>query len=423
MSRKRLGRLQRVATIIPLALLSAAWTVSVAGIGSVAAPSAAQEGPGRVTDGTSVPEESIEDPASISEPSQIEGLNGGNEAGIVSASSTNAIPAAALAAYQRAETVINSADESCNLTWQLIAALGRVESNHGRFGGNVLNNDGVATPGIYGIPLNGQNKTKAIPDTDAGVYDKDTEWDRAVGPMQFIPSTWQVVGVDADDDAARNPQDIDDASLAAAVYLCSGDGDLSTVAGQRAAVYRYNHSQAYVDLVLKIMDAYLEGDFTSVPNNSTAAGYVVPEPPKFNTGAKTNKNNIAGPRTNKGNTIPGSTGGGSGTGTGTPGTAPGTGGGSGGGDKGSAGDDKPGVPGIPKDNPISKGVEKGAEAVEEVVKGVDEGVGGVTSNLISGVLGLLGKQEARTACQAAYPKLSQSLQLLNCLVSYGLQKK
>ncbi|TNM36294.1 hypothetical protein FHP29_19210 [Nocardioides albidus] len=281
MSRKRLGRLQRVATIIPLALLSAAWTASVAGIGGIGAPVQAADTPGQVTDGTSVPEESIDDPASLSDPATIAGLEDGNEAGIVSAASTNAIPAAALAAYQRAETVINSADESCNITWELIAAIGRVESNHGRFGGNVLDNDGVATPGIYGPALDGKAAVKAISDSDAGVYDNDTQWDRAVGPMQFIPSTWQVVGVDADDDAARNPQDIDDAALAAAVYLCSGDGDLSTVVGQRASVYRYNHSQAYVDLVLKIMNAYLEGDFTSVPNNSTAAGYVVPEPPRF----------------------------------------------------------------------------------------------------------------------------------------------
>ena len=111
MSRKRLGRLQRAATIIPLALLSAAWTASVAGIGGVAAPVVAAENPGQVTDGTSVPEESIEDPASISDPAGLEGLDG-NEAGIVNAASTNAIPAAALAAYQRAETVINSADKS-----------------------------------------------------------------------------------------------------------------------------------------------------------------------------------------------------------------------------------------------------------------------------------------------------------------------
>ncbi|TWG90575.1 transglycosylase protein with SLT domain [Nocardioides sp. J9] len=390
MSRKRLGRLQRAATIIPLALLSAAWTASVAGIGGVTAPVVAAPSPGQVTDGTSVPEESIEDPASLSDPAEVEGLNGGNAAGIVNAASTNAIPAAALAAYQRAETVINSADKTCNITWQLIAAIGRVESDHGRFGGNVLNDDGVATPGIYGIPLNGKNGTKAISDTDAGVYDNDTQWDRAVGPMQFIPSTWQVVGVDADDDASRNPQDIDDAALAAAVYLCSGDGDLSTVAGQRAAVFRYNHSDAYVDLVLRIMNAYLEGDFTSVPNNTTAAGYVVPEPPSFN---------VDGPKTTKGRKGNSS-----------------TGGSTGGSNGGSAGGSSTGGGKLPEP------IQKGAEAVKETVETIDEGVGTVTSNLIAGLLGPLTKAEARSECQAAYPKLTQSLQLLNCLLSYGLGK-
>ena len=37
-------------------------------------------------------------------------------------------------------------------------------------------------------------------DTDGGELDKDTVYDRAVGPMQFIPSTWAVVKVDADGD-------------------------------------------------------------------------------------------------------------------------------------------------------------------------------------------------------------------------------
>ena len=87
-------------------------------------------------------------------------------------------------------------------------------------------------------------------------------YDRAVGPMQFIPSTWSVVGVDGDNDGRRNPQDIDDAALATAVYLCSGDDDLSAEQGQRASVYRYNHSNDYVDLVLSIMQAYMDGDFT-----------------------------------------------------------------------------------------------------------------------------------------------------------------
>ncbi|MGV3562028.1 MAG: lytic transglycosylase domain-containing protein, partial [Nocardioides sp.] len=111
-----------------------------------------------------------------------------------------------------------------------------------------------------------------------GQLDNDSRWDRAVGPMQFIPSTWSVVGVDADGDAQRNPQDIDDAALASAVYLCSGGDDLSTTAGQEKAVYRYNNSFDYVELVLSIMDAYASGDFTSVPTSVSAAPMIAPDP-------------------------------------------------------------------------------------------------------------------------------------------------
>jgi hypothetical protein len=260
--------------LVPLALLSTAWTASLAGVGSA---SASAEDKGGLPDGTSVPTQAIEDPASYSAPGTIGlGVQGSGDS-IVQAASTNGIPDAALAAYQRAETVINAADEGCHLPWQLIAAIGRVESDHGRYGGNSLGTDGVSRPGIYGIPLNGGNNTQAIADTDAGQFDNDIRWDRAVGPMQFIPSTWSVVGVDADGDARRNPQDIDDAALASAVYLCSGDDDLSTEAGQRASVHRYNHSQAYVDLVLRIMDAYLQGDYTAVPNNTTSAITFTPD--------------------------------------------------------------------------------------------------------------------------------------------------
>ena len=89
--------------------------------------------------------------------------------------------------------------------------------------------------------------------------------------MQFIPSTWQVVKVDADGDGKRNPQDIDDAALATAVYLCSGKDNLSNRKGQEAAVYRYNHSQDYVNLVLRIMEAYSNGDYTAVPSGTAGA--------------------------------------------------------------------------------------------------------------------------------------------------------
>ena len=189
-----------------------------------------------------------------------------------------AIPVRALSAYQRAETVMRSADPSCGITWQLIAAIGKVESNHGRFGGALMTPDGVVHPAILGPRLTGHQQTSRITDTDAGLLDGDTTYDRAVGPMQFIPSTWTVVGVDGDNDGRRDPQDIDDASLATGVYLCSGADDLTTTAGQRAAVHRYNHSESYVDLVLQIMAGYLSAD-TGLTGVLGGPGYTYGLPP------------------------------------------------------------------------------------------------------------------------------------------------
>lgn len=155
-------------------------------------------------------------------------------------------------------------DPGCHLDWSLLAAIGRVESDHGQYGASVLRPNGISTPGIYGVPLDGRRGTTRIEDTDAGMHDRDQVFDRAVGPMQFIPTTWADVGVDADGDGRRNPQDLDDASLAAAVYLCAGPGDLSTEAGQVAALLRYNHSRSYVRLVRSLADAYAAGESTSV---------------------------------------------------------------------------------------------------------------------------------------------------------------
>jgi transglycosylase-like protein with SLT domain len=273
-SHKRMTTFQKATALVPLALLSGAWTTSLTMTGTASA--AGQDG--KLPDGTSVPDQAIKAPASVSGPGEIApGVPKGSGDQVIAGASANGIPAAALAAYQRAAQVIDSADKGCNIDWTLIAAIGRVESNHGRYGGNTLDGNGVSRPGIYGIPLDGSNGTSKIADTDAGQYDNDPQYDRAVGPMQFIPSTWSVVGVDGDSDGKRDPQDIDDAALATAVYLCSGNEDLSTTDGQKSAVYRYNHSQEYVDLVLSIMRAYADGDFSSVPTSSAGTTTFTPD--------------------------------------------------------------------------------------------------------------------------------------------------
>jgi len=169
------------------------------------------------------------------------------------------IPIRALEAYRRSASLVSAADPACHIDWALLAAIGRVESNHARFGGSQLDSVGVAKPGIIGVRLDGTNGTARIRDTDGGRLDRDTSYDRAVGPMQFIPSTWRVAGSDANGDGVKNPQDLADAATATAVYLCSGPGDLSSPGDLRAAIMRYNPSDSYVRTVTAIADAYRRG--------------------------------------------------------------------------------------------------------------------------------------------------------------------
>jgi len=352
----RLMTWQKATALVPLALLSGAWTTSLAVTGSA---SAATDGEPTLPDGTSVPVEAIEAPASVSVPGVVApGVPAGSADTVVASASTNGIPSAALAAYQRAAQVIDSADPKCNIEWPLIAAIGRVESDHGRYGGNRLDDEGVSRPGIYGIPLDGSNGTARISDTDAGEVDNDGVFDRAVGPMQFIPSTWSVVGVDGDGDGVRNPQDIDDAALATAVYLCSGDEDLSTDAGQRSAVYRYNRSEKYVDLVLSIMRAYSTGDYAAVPNASYSSPVFTPS-----YGDAVMSAGTTGYQPPK--STPRSRAGASGGGGGSTGGSGGSGGGT--------GSETPTAPTAPE-APTSDPVQETQKTVEDTVKNTEETV-------------------------------------------------
>jgi hypothetical protein len=172
------------------------------------------------------------------------------------------IPLTALLAYRRAAEILSEVRPTCDLSWTLLAAIGRVESNHGRYAGATLDDEGVSTPRVVGVALNGNGPVAKIPDTDGGELDDDRTWDRAVGPMQFIPSTWEMVGVDGDGDGRRSIHDIDDAALAAGVYLCAGSSGLGEAAAMETALYRYNDSDSYVALVMAYDEAYRTGDFT-----------------------------------------------------------------------------------------------------------------------------------------------------------------
>ena len=184
------------------------------------------------------------------------GLNGGQSGGTASTQlAANGIPTRAVQAYQRAATAAD-----CGIPWTLVAAIGRVESNHGQFAGGTLLADGRSDPPIVGIPLDGRPGVAQIKDTDGGKWDGDTTYDRAVGPMQFIPGSWATFGVDGDGDGKADPFDIDDAAASAAKYLCrAGGGDLSSEASQRNAVYSYNRSTSYVDTVMALAAVYAGG--------------------------------------------------------------------------------------------------------------------------------------------------------------------
>jgi membrane-bound lytic murein transglycosylase B len=166
------------------------------------------------------------------------------------------VPARALMAYGNAELALRASAPTCHLTWATLAGIGRIESNHGRFGGADLRDDGRPSKPIIGVPLDGSEGVKAIGDTDGGRFDGDAQVDRAVGPMQFIPSTWRKWSSDANLDGVGDPQQIDDAALAAGRYLCAGGRDLSVPADWWAAVFSYNNSVPYGQKVFGLADGY-----------------------------------------------------------------------------------------------------------------------------------------------------------------------
>jgi hypothetical protein len=195
---------------------------------------------------------------------------------VITGLAANGIPNVALNAYRVAAARMASADPSCGIDWSLLAGIGRVESNHGRFGGAVLNPDGTSTPQIRGPALDGV-QFAYIRDSDNGMWDGDTGFDRAVGPMQFIPTTWRAYAIDGDGDGTADPFDIDDVALAAARYLCEAGGDLRTEAGLRSAVFAYNHSDSYVAEVLALARAYATGmPVADLPLVGITTGYVPP---------------------------------------------------------------------------------------------------------------------------------------------------
>lgn len=174
------------------------------------------------------------------------------------------IPSESLAAYQRAETVMDEAAPRCRLDWSVLAGVAEVESDHGREGDSTVTARGVSRPGVFGKALNGRHGRERVRDTDAGVTDGNARWDAPAGPMGLLPSTWSVVAVDSDGDGRRNLQDVDDAALGVAVFLCDGARDLGAADELRAALAAFNPAPGYARMVMSLARAY-RADHTTTP--------------------------------------------------------------------------------------------------------------------------------------------------------------
>jgi len=192
----------------------------------------------------------------------------------VSASPTGTgVSAVLLDAYLRAAAV--SLGDACSVRWTILAAIAQVESRNAA--GRTVSESGDISPPIVGIALDGSGATAAIRDTDDGSLDGDVVWDRAVGPMQFIPSSWATFGRDGDGDGKVNPHNIYDAALAAAAHLClASPGDYDIEAELATALRRYNNSASYVLDVLGWVAHFDALDVSSRDKSPLAGRYTLP---------------------------------------------------------------------------------------------------------------------------------------------------
>ncbi|MEU0950721.1 lytic murein transglycosylase, partial [Streptomyces canus] len=181
-----------------------------------------------------------------------------DDGGIAEGGSAADIPPRMLTAYKKAVQQVGQHVPTCQgMHWPVLAGIAKVESNHA-VGRNIADN-GDIRPRIYGVLLNGSGaggNTTSFPDTDNGRWDGTASAERAVGPFQFLPSTWDGVGEDANGDGRADPHNADDAALGAAIYLCGKGRDLTQRGQLKAAVLQYNQSGAYVANVLGWIDQY-----------------------------------------------------------------------------------------------------------------------------------------------------------------------
>ena len=167
------------------------------------------------------------------------------------------IPELALLAY--AGAVVRSAEvyPDCGIGWNTLAAIGLVESDHGRHDGSSIGADFAVSPPIFGVVLDGGD-TEHIPDSDGGSVDGISDYDRAVGPMQLIPQTWASWPSDGNGDGVADPQNIADAAIASANHMCRASGGMKSAEGWRAGIASYNSGNDYLSKVADAAQEYFD---------------------------------------------------------------------------------------------------------------------------------------------------------------------
>jgi peptidoglycan hydrolase CwlO-like protein len=115
-------------------------------------------------------------------------------------------------------SLYHQAASTCpGLSWTVLASIGQVESGHGR--------------------------------------NPSTSYAGAMGPMQFLPATFQAYGVDGNHDGSLDIMNPDDAIYTAARYLCA-NGAGAGGAAVAQAIWHYNHADWYVQMVLSLARQY-----------------------------------------------------------------------------------------------------------------------------------------------------------------------
>ena len=210
--------------------------------------------PAAQSTGTAAPAAPVaaEAPPAVTAPTVTVGVD---PAWTASVTASTGIPAVALDAYALAAIAQAKVTPRCGLGWNTLAGLGSAESAHGTLGGAYLGEDGQLVGGILGPVLDGTRYNR-VSDTDAGALDGDTTYDRAVGPLQFLPQTWADFELDGNGDDVADPNNIFDAARTAAAYLCTGGRSMATGAAWESGIRSYNPNDSYVGTVLAAANRY-----------------------------------------------------------------------------------------------------------------------------------------------------------------------